>query len=537
MKLDNVSFKLQFYISLMGIVLLVLLAAFSYNILSVYQYKKDSFIQESQLQAGLIADSSVAPILFFDQDGLSASLAQLDRYENILQVLVYLNDGELYSSYTKNGTIVELKKYANFGEWFLKDMQMSDSLGATSFVIKQKISFNGEEHGVLYLQKDASVLYDFIRDAIVSTLLFSLLIFVIMLIMVQALSRKLITPIVDLSEELTELSLSQNYSIRLKYHAKNEIGKLYSAFNNLFHSIEVHQDSRDEALAQAREYQLHLEELTSELEERVHNRTQELQDSLDTLKRTQNQLIESEKMAALGSLVSGVAHEVNTPLGNAITGSTIIKKETAELLSSMKGGTLKKSSLESSLEHMDETSRLLYKSLNTAAELIKSFKRISVDQSIEQKREFDLVEYVGEIVKTFHNKLKQVPVNVDIVAPKTLMINSYPGDFAQLLNNFIQNSIIHGFEFKKEDTNITIQLSKKGNMLTFIYSDNGAGMSDEFKTKAFEPFVTTKRNAGGTGLGLNIAYNIVTQKLHGTIKLDTAPNKGVKYTMKIKLED
>ena len=533
--LNNLSFKSQFYISFMSIVALVLVAAFSYNIFSAYKYKKDSFIHESELQAGLIADNSVAPILFFDQDGLNSALSQLSRYKNILQVLVYVKDGSLYGSYTKDSNKLTLNANSGKISWFLTGDKESEAYGATSFVIKKEIFLNEENYGYLYLQKDASLLSSFIKNAIVNTILFSVFLFVMMLLFIYFLSNKLITPIVNLSDELAELSLSQNYSVRLKYHAENEIGKLYSAFNNLFHSIEVNQDSRDEALAQSKEYQLHLEDLTSELENRVTERTQALQDSLDTLKRAQGQLVESEKMAALGSLVSGVAHEVNTPLGNAVTGSTIIKKETSSLLASMKDGTLKKSSLEDSLEHIDETSRLLFKSLNTAAELIKSFKKISIDQSIEQKREFDIVEYVGEVVKTFRNKLKQVPVEVEIKSPKTLFVNSYPGDFAQLLNNFIQNSIIHGFEFKKEDTNITIQISKIDDRLSFIYSDNGAGMSDEFKVKAFDPFITTKRNAGGTGLGLNIVYNIVTQKLNGTLKLETSLDNGVLFTLDIPL--
>jgi signal transduction histidine kinase len=238
-------------------------------------------------------------------------------------------------------------------------------------------------------------------------------------------------------------------------------------------------------------------------------------------------------MAALGALVSGVAHEVNTPLGNAVTGSTIIKKESSKLLASMKDGTLKKSSLEESLEHIDETARLLFKSINTAADLIRSFKKISIDQSIEQKRDFDIVEYVDEVVKTFRNKLKQIPVEVEIVSEKTLMVNSYPGVLAQILNNFIQNSIIHGFEHKRDDAKITIEITKNENSILFVYSDNGEGMADDFKLKAFEPFVTTKRNAGGTGLGLNIVYNIVTQKLNGSLVLETKLGEGTKFIIDI----
>ena len=238
-------------------------------------------------------------------------------------------------------------------------------------------------------------------------------------------------------------------------------------------------------------------------------------------------------MASLGSLVSGVAHEVNTPLGNAVTGSTIIKQESKELLESMKNGTMKKSTLEESLNHINETARLLFKSVNSAASLIRSFKKISVDQSIEEKRNYDIVEYTHEVVKTFSNQLKRGPISVVVDAPKTLLVNSYPGAFAQLLNNFIQNAIVHAFEVKKEDAQIIIEMRVRKKELEFIFKDNGCGMNDNIKHKAFDPFVTTKRNAGGTGLGLNIAYNIVTQKLKGTLLLETEVGKGTSFIVHI----
>ena len=532
MKKNNLSFKNQFYIAVIGMISFVLLSGLSYNIYSSYSSKKDSFIHESELQANLIADNSVAPILFFDKDGLNLALKQLSKYKSILQVLVYTNDNTLYGSYSLNKKI---KKIQDIGlkKWFLNGKSPSDSINSTSFVVKQKISLNGEVYGFLYLEKKTSSLSDFIKKSITDSILFSIILLAIMLFFVYKISEKLISPIITLSKTLTELSISQNYAKRIKTSSKNEIGNLYKAFNDLFNSIEVHQNSRDEALAQAKSYQQHLESLTQDLEKRVEDRTKELQKSLNTLQKAQGQLIESEKMAALGSLVSGVAHEVNTPLGNAVTGSTIIKKESAYLLKSMKDGTLKKSSLEESLEHIDETSRLLYKSINTAADLIRSFKKISIDQSIEQKREFDIVEYVDEIIKTFRNKLKQIPVEVKIISDKKLMINSYPGVLAQILNNFIQNSIIHGFENKRDNAKITIEILKKQNNLLFTYSDNGVGMDNDFKLKAFEPFVTTKRNAGGTGLGLNIVYNIVTQKLNGSLILETKLGHGTKFIIDI----
>ena len=195
----------------------------------------------------------------------------------------------------------------------------------------------------------------------------------------------------------------------------------------------------------------------------------------------------------------------------------------------------KKSSLEKKLTHIEETSRLLFRSVTNAADLIRSFKKISIDQSVERKREFDIREYVSEVVFTFHNKLKHIPVEVTIVPEEIVSITSYPGAYAQLLNNFIQNSIIHGFEDFNGEAKIKIEVLVKDEHLYFTYSDNGNGMNKDIKKKAFEPFVTTKRNAGGTGLGLNIVYNIIVQKLKGTLKLESELGNGTKFIIKIPL--
>jgi len=520
MQFNNLSFKNQIYFTMLSIVSAVLIAGFSYNIFSSYSYKESSFIKESELQAGLIADNAVAPILFFDRDGLTNSLAQLHRYENILSVQVYLKDGTLYSKYDKRSIGLYANETFTQRSWFKHQFEYShDSLNADSFVIREKISLENETFGYLYLEKDTAVLNTFVKDSIENAIIFSMITLFIIGFVIYYISGTLIRPIVNLSKNLEHLSVTQEYSTRLEYKSKNEIGKLYTSFNSLFNSIESHQNE--------------LEKLTLDLENRVVVRTEELTESLETLKKAQTQLVESEKMASLGSLVSGVAHEVNTPLGNAVTGSTIIKQESKELLESMKNGTMKKSTLEESLNHINETARLLFKSVNSAASLIRSFKKISVDQSIEEKRNFDIVEYTHEVVKTFSNQLKRGPISVVVDAPKTLLVNSYPGAFAQLLNNFIQNAIVHAFEVKKEDAQIIIEMRVRKKELEFIFKDNGCGMNDNMKHKAFDPFVTTKRNAGGTGLGLNIAYNIVTQKLKGTLLLETEVGKGTSFIVHI----
>lgn len=530
--LFNLSFKKQFYISFIGIVIVTMIFEFIFNTLSSYNQKMDSFKADAKLQARLIADSALAPLMFLDKEGLQENLNALKKYESIDKAIILDIENKLFVGYGKTGIGYLVDQNISEG-WFLYEGELPIPYISSSFVIKEPIELDGIRYGVLYLEKSTQELNKFIIKSILHMSIFSFVLFIVMGIFIYSLANKLINPILNLSRELSDLSVSNDYSVRLKYNAKNEIAQLYNSFNRLFESIQAYQLSRDEALTQAKSYHEHLENLTNELEERVAMRTNELQSSLDTLKKTQNQLIQSEKMASLGALVSGVAHEVNTPLGNAVTGSTIIKKEAQALNLALRDGSLKKSTLESSLECIEQTSKLLYNSVNSAADLIKSFKRISVDQSIEDKREFDLVEYVGEVFLAFHNKLKHIPVEVEIISPQRVIITSYPGVFAQILNNFIQNSIMHGFEKKTGSAKIILQITELEDSFELIYSDNGIGMDEELRAKAFDPFVTTKRNAGGTGLGLNIVYNLVNQKLKGSLNLETAVGKGVKFTITI----
>jgi hypothetical protein len=207
MQIKSLSFKNQFYIAVTGMILLVLISGFGYNIYSSYNSKRNSFIHESELQASLIADNSVAPILFFDQDGLNSSLKKLSKYESVIQVLVYLNDGSIYGSYSINGKIKEIKDVGK-NNWFLNDYTETSPIKSTSFIVKKKISLNGEDYGFLYLEKKTSSLNDFIIKSIIDTIFFSIILLSLMLFFIYKISEKLISPIVDLSKTLSELSIS-----------------------------------------------------------------------------------------------------------------------------------------------------------------------------------------------------------------------------------------------------------------------------------------------------------------------------------------
>jgi len=279
-----------------------------------------------------------------------------------------------------------------------------------------------------------------------------------------------------------------------------------------------------------------------ELEQRVEGRTNDLQNayddlykSNDQLKAMQAQLIEAEKMSLLGQLVAGVAHEINTPIGISVTATTALMDRIEQLEQNLQKGKLTKSVMNNNLKLIHECSNLIYSNLKRAAELIKNFKEVAVDQSIESQRKFNLYNYLQDVLISLKPELRQYQVDVNITGEKDFELTNDPGAFGQIITNFVINSLKHAFS-KQHAHAILIYFTFDNNDLTLTYQDDGEGLTTDQLDKIFEPFYTTKRGEGGTGLGLHIVYNLVTQRLKGSIKCFSEPSKGVKFTIKIPLK-
>ena len=267
----------------------------------------------------------------------------------------------------------------------------------------------------------------------------------------------------------------------------------------------------------------------------LEQKTIELKASLALIQETQNQLVESEKMASLGELVAGVAHEINTPIGLAVTESSFLEYKTLELNKKYQTGTMKRSNLEKFLKTASEASVGILKNLNRAANLIQNFKQVAVDQSNEQKRKINVNNYMNEILVSMRPKYKRTDHKISVNCPDDIEIITYPGAFYQVMSNLIMNSLIHGFE-NIENGEMIFEISCKNAFLVIQYSDNGKGISPEILSKIFDPFFTTKRGKGGTGLGLHIVYNLVVQNLGGTITCSSTPGEGCKFVIQIPIK-
>ncbi|CAK0766391.1 hypothetical protein CCP2SC5_30031 [Azospirillaceae bacterium] len=249
---------------------------------------------------------------------------------------------------------------------------------------------------------------------------------------------------------------------------------------------------------------------------------------------TQAELMRSEKMAALGRLVAGIAHEINTPIGLGVSIASHIEERTRVLSRFYDDGEVMREDFEEYMQTVAEASTTLLSNLRRAADLVHSFKQVAVDQSSEQKRIFKLKAYIDEVLVSMRPKLKKTRHKVIIDCPDGLTLNSYPGAVSQLLTNLIDNSLIHGFEDMGSGT-IIISVFGEVSDVIIAYSDNGKGMTEEQTERIFEPFFTSKMGQGGSGLGMHIVYNLVTKTLGGTIRCVSLPGRGISVIVRIPL--
>jgi ligand-binding sensor domain-containing protein/signal transduction histidine kinase len=287
-----------------------------------------------------------------------------------------------------------------------------------------------------------------------------------------------------------------------------------------------------------KEHEYSLEQLNEKLELKVAERTQELstknekvEQALTQLKYAQNSLIESEKMAALGGLVAGIAHEINTPLGISITAISHNQDSLFDVDKMLKDKTLRQKDLEKAIDAQSKGYRMVLKNLDRANVLISNFKQVAVDQSSEMEREINLTNYVHEIHHSLRPLFNGIDVRdkhitVDIKGSEDVIVATYPGALFQIMSNFMENSLKHGFD-DIDYGNIIITISQTPSHVQIIYADNGKGMSENMLKQVYDPFVTSKRNEGGSGLGMHIVYNLVTQLFKGEIKCQSKLSEGI----------
>ena len=325
--------------------------------------------------------------------------------------------------------------------------------------------------------------------------------FVLYLLIRRILSK----PLSQLMRGVNEIQKG-NWHHRVELDIHNELHALADSFNDMTHEIE----QKSEALMQAKDH----------LEEKVKDRTEQLANA-------QNQLILSEKMASLGQLVAGVAHEINTPLGNSLTALSFNTDGLRAIQKKFDDKQLTVTDFGQYLAESKESSTLMENNLRKASELVNTFKNVAVNQSVEELVDFSLKEEVDEVLITLRPKLKQSQVKIELDIDAAIRLHSFPGAYYHIISNLIMNCLKHAFPDNKG--NIHIHAHPKGEYVELSFKDDGVGMDETTLSKIFDPFYTTKRGQGGTGLGMYMTYNIITQRLLGKVKVISEPGLGAEF--------
>ncbi len=369
-----------------------------------------------------------------------------------------------------------------------------------------------QEHGSLNVVLHArnQVLSDFIKSIWWSAMLVMATSIVCAFGFASWLGKRLLLPIVSLLDVISSVRLNKDYQLRAPKFADDEFGQLCDDFNDMIAGVARREQ---EVLAARRELELRVCEVD------VSNR--ELSGTLQRLKQTQEQLINTEKMASLGALVAGVAHEINTPVGVGVTAASTLVGTTESAMRRYEEGSLTQSALTLYWEQSLSAGKMILGNLDRAASLIQSFKRVAVDQSNNEIRRFNLGEYLAEVLQSLSPQVGKAGLSYQLECEDELLIRSYPGALSQIVTNLVMNAISHAYP-NGENGNLSLKVwASASGEIALKFTDDGVGIPAENLARVFDPFFTTKRGSGGSGLGLHIVYNLATQQLCGRINIDS----------------
>lgn len=272
------------------------------------------------------------------------------------------------------------------------------------------------------------------------------------------------------------------------------------------------------------------EQALADLNQSLTEQVEQTQRAMDNLKNAQTQLVQAEKLASLGELVAGVAHEINTPIGISVTAASLLRDEVKTVRELVEAGKLKRSTLDEFAETSSQTAEMILSNLARAADLIQSFKQVAVDRSTTDQRDVVLAQFLDEILLSLRPRLRKTAHEIAMDCDPDIRIHTQPGALAQVITNLVMNSLLHGLD-DSVPGKISLAISPSEFGVTMRYLDNGRGISAEVLPRIFDPFFTTRRGSGGTGLGLHIVYNLITSTLGGQIQVSSKPGEGVEFTL------
>ncbi len=497
---------------------------------------------------GLLSIPAVEGIVVRDDSG--AVITQLGRYIDVRE--------RFSSQLVREGVRLTEQQSGIFGYTFPLIFEFSGratQVGDVTLFSSRSVVIERIKVGIFFLVGNAMLKTTFL-----------------IILFLMAFRKQLTEPLAELSQQIEDLELDQLDGARVEVSKteSSELTLMADAYNRLIHRLQDYKAQlgntqkqlltsnekldqqnllleqevarKTSGLSQAmmdlqqqkQELELKQQSLKEEIERRRHtedalrSKQAELEQLVDHLNQAQDRLVQSEKMAALGGLVAGITHEVNTPVGIGVTATSFLAEKLTSLQQAFNDKSLTSKTLEAFITEALQGTDLLQSNLSRASELIASFKQIAVDQASEAIRTINLAEYINEVIRSLQPNFKKTQHQIEVNCPDNIILRCPAGAISQIFTNLLMNSLIHGFEDIKEGL-IRITVLDEDNNVDIRFSDNGKGLTAEQLEQLFHPFFTTKREQGGSGLGTHITYNLVRQTLGGSINVSSEPGKGLHY--------
>lgn len=497
--------------------------------------QKSLIIDKITIISKIVAYNAQVTVLFDDNETETERLKSFESVSLIKNIHIYSidelsNEPVFFSSFNASKTPPVPIKVGSINDLLVPNVK--DKV----IELVTPIVYEGNTIGYVYIRGGLDRLNEYINHKIMIDILLTLFVLVLVFFVARSIQKRIANPIDELSVLLQDVSKNHNYETRAQKTNIDEINQLAGSLNIMLartqKQIERHEKDKQE-----------IKQLNQSLEEKVNQRTialreanQELLNTLERMHQYQNQIVENEKMASLGQMVAGVAHEVNTPIGLGITGSTLLRDKLAEINTLFEQKTLTSAHLKRFINDGIENLDLIYRNLNRAAELVSSFKKVAVNQDGEMTSLVNLHNLLSDVVLSMRSEIEYRSPKVNINCSHDISIETKSGPLQQILQQLLSNSVIHAFT-DNQNNEITFDVERNESSLVIHYFDNGVGVDKSIKKRIFDPFVTTKRGEGGSGLGMHLVYNLVTQALGGSIIYDELSNEGAHFIITLPLNE
>lgn len=516
----------------------VLVSAFALLALSLLHINEVSNASERRAEdiAKVIAEVSSRYLLFDDAEGLTTYLRFFRSSSVVQHIHIYQSPSiessdqlRYFTSYNREGLApIPVRSAERISEYGVATKE-------NYIEVTAPIEIDTEKLGTVYIR----IGRDFANQTAWRTFATSSAALIVVALFAWLFSLRartlLLRPIEQAIGTIQRISRNRDYSIRLPESNLIELQQLSLSFNTLLSRVEQHLDRQKQAERQANDLNAELERQVQQRTNALRDSNQELMETLEKLHQFQKQLIENQKMQSLGDLIAGVAHEINTPVGLVITSTSILQDKLELMQQKFATNTITRSDFERFIEASDDNLSLIRRNIERTADLINQFRQLAMDQFVEEAQTtsaLELLETVLHAARQRVPKLLEIDVNLD--CPADLQITTRVGPLQHVLRQLLENSALHGFA-ELETGQIDIQVERiDGSHVEIRYRDNGSGIPEAVGRRAFDPFVTSRRRQGSTGLGLHLVYNLVTRALEGTIEVDSETGLFTEFRLKIK---